>query len=34
MYYTIYLSGGIHSDWRKRIKQGIDQLNLNIRINY
>ncbi len=32
MSYTIYLSGEIHSDWREQIKQGIDQLNLNIQV--
>ncbi|WP_428353003.1 YtoQ family protein [Methyloprofundus sp.] len=30
MSYTIYLSGEIHSDWREQIKQGIEQLNLDI----
>ena len=32
MSYTIYLSGEIHSDWREQIKQGIDQLKLDIKV--
>ena len=30
MNWNIYLSGEIHSDWRKRIKEGCDALNLSV----
>ncbi len=32
MAYTIYLSGEIHSDWREKISQGIQQSNLDIEV--
>lgn len=32
MAYTIYLSGEIHSDWRKQITQGITKRKLDIKI--
>jgi YtoQ family protein len=32
MAYTIYLSGEIHSDWREKINQGIQQSNLDIEV--
>ena len=32
MSYTIYLSGEIHSNWREQIKQGINDLGLNIEV--
>ena len=30
MHWTIYLSGEIHTDWRKQIKQGTEKLGLPI----
>ena len=30
MNWNIYLSGEIHSDWRQRIKEGCDALNLSV----
>ncbi len=32
MSYTIYLSGEIHSDWREKIKQGISENKLDIKV--
>ncbi len=32
MSYTIYLSGEIHSNWREKIKQGIETHGLNIEV--
>ncbi len=32
MKYSIYLSGEIHTDWRERIIEGLNQSNLNVEV--